>query len=106
MAAINNGRQNGLYTYDLFSGHKKESDSHFLWWCAGAHQSLLKSYPSEHAKYAGLGGVILATFVLATLSGGYALYSVFGNAWMAIAFGVVWGCIIFNLEPFSCFNHS
>ncbi len=102
MAATSNGRHNGLYTYDLFSGHKKESETHFLWWCAGAHQSLLKNYASEHAKYAGLGGVILyATFVLATLSGGYALYSDFsGNPWMAIVFGIIWGCIIFNLDRF------
>ena len=63
-----------LYTYDSFGprGKKKEAPSHFLWWCAGAHQKLLKLYPSEHTKYSGLGGVLLATFLLATLSSGYA----------------------------------
>ena len=67
-----------LYTYDSFGprGKKKEAPSHFLWWCAGAHQKLLKLYPSEHTKYSGLGGVLLATFLLATLSSGYAVYTV------------------------------
>jgi hypothetical protein len=89
MAATSNGRQNGVYTYDSFGGNKKENESHFLWWCAGAHQDLLKDYPSEHARYAGLGGVILATFVLAALSSGYAVYSVFNNVGWAIAFALV-----------------
>ncbi len=100
MAATTNGRQNGLYTYDLFSGNKQKSDSHFLWWCAGVHQPLLKEYPSEHTKYAGLGGVILATFILAALSSGYAIYSVFNNAIWAVAFAIIWGLIIFNFDRF------
>ena len=77
MAANDHGKLNGLYTYDSFGGGNKKTESHFLWWCAGAHQQLLKDYPSEHTKYAGLGGVILATFALASLSSGYAIYSVF-----------------------------
>ena len=100
MAADTNGRQNGLYTYDSFSGSKNSSDTHFLWWCAGAHQKLLKNFPSEHTKYAGLGGVILATFALASLSAGYALYSVFTNWIWAFAFAMVWGLIIFNFDRF------
>lgn len=94
-------QDNGLYTYDSFGGTKKQnSDSNFLWWCAGAHQKLLKQFPSEHTKYAGLGGVLLATFVLATLSSGYAIYSVFGNWIWTIAFALIWGLIIFNFDRF------
>lgn len=100
MAANNNGKLNGLYSYDSFTGNEKKSDSHFLWWCAGAHQQLLKDYPSEHTKYAGLGGVILATFALASLSAGYAIYSVFNNWGWAVAFAVLWGLIIFNFDRF------
>ena len=75
-----NPQDEGLYTYDSFGAQRKKSDdNNFLWWCAGAHQKLLKQFPSEQSKYAGLGGVILATFVLASLSAGYAIYSVFGN---------------------------
>src|SRR5690242_8387451 len=91
----------GLYTYDSFgTSNKRKSESNFLWWCAGAHQKLLKQFPSEHIKYAGLGGVLLATFVLATLSSGYAIYSVFGNWIWTIAFALIWGLIIFNFDRF------
>src|SRR5579859_3485791 len=100
MAANNNGKLNGLYSYDSFTGNTKKSDGHFLWWCAGAHQQLLKEYPSEHTKYAGLGGVILATFALASLSAGYSIYSVFNNWLWAVAFAILWGLIIFNFDRF------
>lgn len=103
MAQSNNHhvQDDGLYSYDSFSGSKKQStDSNFLWWCAGAHQKLLRQFPSEYTKYAGLGGVLLATFVLATLSSGYAIYSVFGNWIATLGFAVIWGLIIFNFDRF------
>ena len=100
MPETNNGRENGLYTYDSFGENKKPNDFKFLWWCAGAHQKLLKEFSSEHTKYAGLGGVLLATFVLATLSSGYAIYSVFGNWFWTIGFAIIWGLIIFNFDRF------
>ena len=112
MAASENGRTvNGrtgdgsLYTYDHFSGtegntKRQPRESHFLWWCAGAYQGLLKDCPSEQTKYAGLGGVILATFVLAALSAGYAIYSVFNNPLWAVGFALIWGLIIFNFDRF------
>jgi Domain of unknown function (DUF4407) len=100
MSAINNGRQNGSLSYDSFSRNFRKSDSHFLWWCAGSHQPSLKDCPTEHTKHAGLGGVLLATFVLASLSAGYAIYSVFKNPLWAILFGVIWGLIIFNFDRF------
>src|SRR5687768_302438 len=90
-----------LYTYDSFGSKKPAASSNnFLWWCAGAHQKLLKQFPSEQTKYAGLGGVLLATFVLAALSSGYAVYSVFGNWIWTIVFAVIWGLIIFNFDRF------
>src|SRR5882672_7437971 len=97
-SAING--DNGLYTYDSFGAAKKQDDRQFLWWCAGAHQKLLKEFPSEHSKYSGLGGVILATFVLAALSAGYAIYSVFGNWLWTVGFAIIWGLIIFNFDRF------
>src|SRR5215212_6014544 len=90
-----------LYTYDSFGSKKKPaSNENFLWWCAGAHQNLLKQFPSEQTKYAGLGGVLLATFVLAALSSGYAIYSVFNNWIWAFVFALIWGLIIFNFDRF------
>jgi hypothetical protein len=104
MATSDNGRQDDLYTYDSFKGggnaKKQPRESHFLWWCAGAYQELLKDCPSEQTKYAGLGGVILATFVLAALSAGYAIYSVFNNPAWAVGFALIWGLIIFNFDRF------
>ena len=101
MAETNNSHDNGLYTYDSFGGEgRKPSDRKFLWWCAGAHQDLLKQFPSEHAKHSGLGGVLLATFVLASIAAGYAIYTVFDNWLYAIGFGIIWGLIIFNFDRF------
>ena len=98
--ANSNGQADSLYSYDSFSGNSKKSNTKFLWWCAGAHHDLLKEFPSEHTKYSGLGGVILATFVLAALSSGYAIYSVFGNIFWTIVFALIWGAIIFNFDRF------
>jgi len=101
MAETNNSHDNGLYTYDSFGSEaRKPSDKKFLWWCAGAHQDLLKQFPSEHAKHSGLGGVLLATLVLASLAAGYAIYTVFDNWMYAIGFGIIWGLIIFNFDRF------
>ena len=94
------GGNKDLYTYDSFENAQKREKHHFLWWCAGTHQSLLKAFPSEHSKYSGLGGVILATFVLASLSAGYAFYTVFGNLAATMAFALIWGLIIFNFDRF------
>lgn len=90
-----------LYTYDSFgTRNKNPSNQNFLWWCAGAHQKLLKNLPSEHTKYSGLGGVLLATFLLAALSSGYAIYSVFGNWFWTILIAMAWGMILFNFDRF------
>lgn len=101
MAAQEPVQGNDLYAYDSFSGGSgKKSDNNFLWWCAGAHQQLLKQFPSEHSKYSGLGGVLLATFVLAAISSGYAIYSIFNNIGWTLLFAVIWGLIIFNFDRF------
>jgi len=106
MATTENGRTEGRYTYDSFTGNgnssreKKPLQSHFLWWCAGAYQDILKDCPSEQTKYAGLGGVLLATFVLAAFSAGYAIYSVFNNPLWALGFALIWGLVIFNFDRF------
>jgi Domain of unknown function (DUF4407) len=104
MAETNNGHPDNnrdvLYTYDSFGENKKPNDFNFLWWCAGAYQKLLKQFPSEHSKYSGLGGVLLATLVLATISAGYAIHTVFGNIYWTITFAIIWGLIIFNFDRF------
>tara|TARA_R110002073_G_scaffold336208_1_gene530979 strand:+ start:129538 stop:130641 length:1104 start_codon:yes stop_codon:yes gene_type:complete len=73
----------------------------FFWMCSGADPDLLSESPkSEQIKYAGIGGTVFFTAVMAFISGSYALYTVFDNAYMAVAFGLVWGLLIFNLDRF------
>lgn len=72
----------------------------FLWTCAGVNKKILRQCPTEYAKYAGSGGTILFTALMAMLSGGYAMYFVFHSEWIAAAFGIFWGLLIFNLDRF------
>ena len=72
----------------------------FFWWCAGVNRDILRQCPTDYAKYAGMGGTILFTALMAMLSGGYAMFYVFNNPKVAIVFGVFWGMLIFNLDRF------
>lgn len=72
----------------------------FLWSCAGVNKSVLRQCPTDYAKYAGIGGTILFTALMAAFSGGYALNFVFDNTYIAIGFGLFWGLLIFNLDRF------
>lgn len=99
-----------------------------LWKCAGADRYLLeRSTYSDQVKYMCMGGVVLATGIMAMMAGGYAFYTIFepkGDAMqnyilheygkasgyvdvthmptmlMASVFGLIWGLIIFNLDRF------
>jgi hypothetical protein len=86
-----------------------------LWWCAGADQYfLLRSPKQDRVKYAGIGGIVLATGLLAMASGGFAFTTAFGPKGMAgtdlvssigfkvftVAFAIFWGLMIFNLDRF------
>ena len=73
----------------------------FFWMCSGADPDLLNDCPkSEQIKYAGIGGTVFFTAVMAFISGSYALYTVFDNVYLALLFGLVWGLLIFNLDRF------
>ncbi len=82
----------------------------FLCTCAGVDKEVLKQCPTEWNKYTGIGVTILFTGILASLSGGYALYTVFRNGDLthidtealipAALFGILWGLVIFNLDRF------
>lgn len=83
---------------------------HFLWKCAGADSQILKYAPySDHIKAAGIGGVVLATTVMATVAMGFAMHTIFGETtsdghagnWaITIPAALIWGIIIFNLDRF------
>lgn len=72
----------------------------FLWSCAGVNKKVLRQCPSDYAKYAGIGGTIFFTALMAAISGSYALNSVFDSLYYAIPFGIFWGALIFNLDRF------
>jgi len=88
----------------------------FLWWCAGADPHfMLESPMQDRVKYAGIGGIVFATGLLAAVSGAFAFHTIFGPKGDAVdisalttmadilgstVFGLIWGLIIFNLDRF------
>lgn len=72
----------------------------FFWFCAGINRSLIKRCPTDTAKYTGIGAAVFFTGLLAALSGGYAVFTVFESVGWAIGFSLLWGLIIFNLDRF------
>ena len=74
----------------------------FLLFCSGSEMSILDrdECVTERNKYAAIGATILSTAVLASFSGGYAIFTVFQSVGVAICFGLLWGLIIFNLDRY------
>lgn len=98
-------------------GHKKENQAKnrvgwfkkFTWWCAGVDRDLLTMCPSDHAKYAGVGTVILFTALMAWFSSFIAMRLVlkapmdqFNNSETlgAAVFAIFWAGMIFCLDRF------
>src|SRR5262245_63864812 len=74
----------------------------FFWVCSGADLAILRTWDcsTDHNTYAGIGATIFLTAVLASLSGGYALWTVFQSYPSAISLGILWGILIFNLDRY------
>ncbi|HNE29931.1 MAG TPA: DUF4407 domain-containing protein, partial [Saprospiraceae bacterium] len=72
----------------------------FFLFCSGVDQSILEKCPTDRNKYAGIGATVFFTGVLAFISSGYALYTVFDSYLAAVFFGLVWGLMIFNLDRY------
>lgn len=77
----------------------KKITSFFLL-CSGVDSTLIQKCPTDTSKYAGMGATIFFTGLFAALAGGYALYTVFDNVWLAGLFGILWGLMIFNLDRY------
>lgn len=98
------------YDYDLKLNWLTRS----LYFSAGADVQLLRHCPNyDRVKLQGIGGTVLATALLAFISGSYAFYTVFGPnspakdeplslVWFTVAclVGLVWAIIIYNLDRF------
>ncbi|MCE7921996.1 MAG: DUF4407 domain-containing protein [Haliscomenobacteraceae bacterium CHB4] len=72
----------------------------FFLFCSGVETSVLEKCPTDRNKYAGIGATVFFTGVLAFISSGYALFTVFDSYLLSIAFGLVWGLMIFNLDRY------
>jgi hypothetical protein len=69
--------------------------------CSGSDTAILeKCSKGEQNKYAGIGATVFFTALMAFIASSYALFTVFDNWLTALAFGLVWGLLIFNLDRF------
>lgn len=68
--------------------------------CSGIHRSILKKTPTDTNKYIGIGATIFFTGLLAAISAGYAIYTVFDSWITSVIFALVWGLMIFNLDRY------
>jgi hypothetical protein len=87
-----------------------------FWKACGADAYLLeRSTYSDQIKYFCLGGIVVATGVMAAMAGGYAIYTIFepkgqfasnkeaihiSTMIFSIVFGIIWGLIIYNIDRF------
>lgn len=85
-----------------------------FWQAAGGDRFILtRATYSDQIKYMCLGGIIVATGVMAGIAGGYAFYTIFeprgsaieqqfqlSTSILAIFFGIIWGLMIFNIDRF------
>jgi hypothetical protein len=99
---------------DYYQTPKSTRLMRLLWSASGGDRYILeRSIYSDQIKYMCLGGIIVATGIMAALAGGYAFYTIFeprGSAiqnqfsWttsiISIIFGCFWGLMIFNLDRF------
>lgn len=77
-----------------------EKMKRFFWLCSGVHIPLLTKCEVDSSRYVGIGATIFFTGLFAAIAASYALYTVFDSVWIAMAFGSVWGLMIFNLDRY------
>lgn len=74
----------------------------FLLWSSGVDSRILgkDEWLTERYKYSAIGATVVLTSTMSFLSGGYALFTVFGSTTAFLLGGTVWSSIIFNLDRF------
>lgn len=111
---------------EFYQSPKSTKFMRLFWRASGADRYILeRSTYGDQIKYVCLGGIIIATGVMAAIAGGYAFYTIFepkGNALdsfkavpeiggsydptdiptaiISCIFGLFWGAIIFNIDRF------
>jgi len=74
-----------------------------LFWRIGGFD--IKTLSQEHcrairSKYTTMGALVLLTALLASCSGGYAIFTIFGDPVATVAMGALWGAMILTLDRF------
>ncbi len=72
----------------------------FFAWCSGVRLYLLKHCPTDYNKYFGIGIIVFLTGIMASITGSFALFTIFNSVLIAGIFGVFWGILIFFLDWF------
>ncbi|WP_162055889.1 DUF4407 domain-containing protein [Pontibacter pamirensis] len=99
---------------DFYATPKSKPLMRMFWQAAGGDRYILdRATYSDQIKYMCLGGIVVATGVMAAIAGGYAFYTIFeprGSALesdydfltivLSTIFGLIWGLIIFNIDRF------
>ena len=67
-------------------------------WCSRARLYLLEKCPADYNKFFGIGVIVIMTGVMASISGEYALFTIFNNYTITIIFGVIWGVNELKIE--------
>lgn len=99
---------------EFYTTPKSTRIMRFFWRASGGDKYILeRATYSDQIKYMCLGGIIVATGLMAAIAGGYAFYTIFeprgsaiesnfslGVTLISIVFGCFWGLMIFNLDRF------
>ena len=72
----------------------------FFIFCSGIPTAFLNRAPADTDKYVGIGATVFFTGVLAFCASSYALFTVFKSYPLAVIGGLVWACMIFNLDRY------
>lgn len=70
----------------------------FILWASGANRSILQRCPTDFNKMTGIGAAVVLTSLMALASGSYALWWVFKSWPVALAVGLLWMAVIFNID--------
>ncbi|HHO53128.1 MAG TPA: DUF4407 domain-containing protein [Deltaproteobacteria bacterium] len=75
--------------------------SRYFYFLAGTSEGVIQDCPeSERNYHTAIGGFVLITAIAASMSGGYALYTIFHSAPIALVFGIFWGLTIGAIDRF------
>ena len=88
------------HTDEILPKTKMSGLYRFFAWCSGARLYLLKYCPTDYNKYFGIGIIVFLTGLMASITGFYALFTIFNSIPVALVFGTFWGILIFFLDWF------